>query len=122
MDEKSSGLFLAIVRFTDTQGIALSGGHWTVEAWDADPLKDDHLGRSTLDEHGEGRIIIAVADVISIDSPGERNPDLYFVLKHHGREVYRTPVQFDVNFEELNPVTGLADRLTQDFGTIQVHL
>jgi hypothetical protein len=122
MGKKSSGLFLAIVRFVNTNGVPLEGPDWSVEARDADPLADDDLGTSTLDEYGEGRVILAVADMASLDSPGERKPDLYFVLKHRGREVYRSPVQFDVDFEQLDPVTGDPVRLTRDFGTIRVNL
>jgi hypothetical protein len=119
---KSSGLFLAIVRFVDANGDPLAGPAWSVEALDADPLADDDLGTATLDENGEGRIILTVADIASLDSPGERKPDLYFVLRQHGREVYQSPVQFDVDFERLDPVTGDPDQLTRDFGTIQVNL
>ena len=122
MGEKSSGLFLAIVRFTDAGGEPLAGPDWSVEALDADPLADDDLGTSTLDENGEGRVILAVADIASIDSPGERKPDLFFILKRHGREIYRTPVHYDVDFEKLDEVTGNPEQLTQDFGTIRVNI
>lgn len=122
MGEKTSGLFCAIIRFTNLKGEPLAGPEWTVEAVDEDPLADDDLGTSTLDANGEGRVFIAVADISSIDSPAERNPDLYFVLRHYGTEVYRTPVRHQVDFESLDPVTGGAKHLTQDFGTCQVDI
>lgn len=122
MEEKSSGLFCVIVRFTNLEGDPLSGSDWSVEAMDEDPLVDDTLGESTLDASGEARIYFSVADVSSADSPGERNPDLYFILKHYRREVMRTPTRYNVNFEALDAVTGRPDQLTQDFGTFKVDI
>lgn len=119
---KSSGLFRAIVHFENTRGEPLAGRDWKVAVRDADPLADDELGLATLDEHGGAHILIAVADVLSLDSPAERTPDLYFVLYHYGREVFRSPVMQDVDFEALDPVTGEPDQLTRDFGTFRVPI
>lgn len=122
MSEKTSGLFRVIVRFENHRGEPLGGRDWTVELRDEDPLADGVLGRATLDDDGAAGILFSVADVQSPDSPGERRPDLYFVLFHYGREVYRSRVEYDVDFEALDPVSGEPDRLTQDFGTIQVNI
>jgi len=122
MEQKSSGLFNVIVRFTNLQGAPLAGPQWSVEVVDEDPLRDDRLGTSSLNEHGEGRVFFSVADVASLDSPGERKPDLYFILKRNGREVFRTGVERDVDFEALDPVTGRPHDLTRDFGTIEVDI
>ena len=120
MEQKSSGLFNVIVRFTNISGEPLSGPGWSVEVFDEDPLVDDRLGSSSLNENGEGRVFFSVADVASFDSPGERKPDLYFILKRDGREIFRSGVERDVDFEELDPVTGRPHHLTRHFGTIKV--
>lgn len=122
MSPKSSGLFTVIVRFENLRGEPLAGRDWRVEVRDEDPLADDELGAASLDANGSARILISVADIQSGDSPGERTPDLYFVLYHYGREVWRSRVQQDVDFEALDPVTGEPDRLTQDFGTLRVDI
>jgi hypothetical protein len=119
---KTSGLYCAIVRFENLQGEPLAGSNWKVTLRDEDPLADDELGSAGLDEDGGAQLLISVADVLSLDSPGERAPDLYFVLQHFGREVFRSQVLPDVDFEALDPVSGEPNRITQDFGTIQVDI
>jgi hypothetical protein len=119
---KSSGLFRAIVHFENARGEPLRGRDWKVSVRDADPLADDELGTATLDERGGAQILIAVADILSLDSPGERTPDLYFVLYHYGREVFRSQIMQDVDFEALDPVSGEPNQLTRDFGTLRVPI
>jgi hypothetical protein len=122
MNEKTSGLFRAIVRFTNAAGKPLTGPDWRVTLLDEDPLVDDELGADALDDDGRARILISVADVLSVDSPGERKPDLYFVLSHYGREVFRSKALEDVDFEQLDPVSGEPDQVTRDFGTFEVDI
>ena len=122
MSGKTSGLYCAIVRFENHKGEALAGSNWKVAIRDEDPLADDELGSAVLDERGAAQILISASDVLSLDSPGERDPDLYFVLFHFGREVFRSQVMPDVDFESLDPVSGEPSRITQDFGTIQVNI
>ncbi len=122
MNEKTSGLFQVIVRFTNMRGEPLAGRDWKVAVMDEDPMDDDELGKATLNDEGEARLLLSMSDVLSIDSPGERKPDLYFVLYHYDREVYRSSVWRDVDFEALDPVTGEADQLTRDFGTLKVNI
>ena len=122
MNGKTSGLFCAIVKFTDETGRPLAGNGWKTAARDQDALIDDCLGEAGLDERGEARILISVADIMSIDSPGERTPDLYFTLYRDGTEVFRTEVVEDVDFESLDPVSGDPVRITREFGPYRVHL
>ena len=117
---KTSGLFCAIVKFVDDAGQPLAGKGWTVDVLDRDALIDDCLGSASLDGNGEARILIAVADVMSLDSPGERTPDLYFTLLHDGREVFRSEVVEDVDFEALDPVSGDPVGITREFGPYRV--
>ena len=120
MGEKTSGMFRATARFVDHEGEPLRGEAWSVTLDDRDPLCDDHLGETAPDNEGRVAFLIAVADVKSIDSPGERNPDLYFTVFRGGEAVYRSPVLEDVDFEKLDPVSGEPADITQDFGTFRV--
>jgi hypothetical protein len=122
MSGKTSGLFCAIVKFEDSGGQPLTGPDWAVVARDRDALRDNTLGEASLDEQGQARILIAVTDVMSADSPGERMPDLYFSLRLRGREVFRSEVEIDVDFESLDPVSGDPVRITREFGPYRVDV
>ena len=118
----SSGLFKVIVSFQDQSGAPLSGGDWSVRVYDDDPLFDEYLGEAKLNQQGEAGLMITVADIVSIDSLGERTPDLYFVLYHRGKKIFKSAVFDNVEFESTDPVTGESDLLTQSFGPIRVHV
>lgn len=120
MGEKTSGLFRVIVTFHDTEGAPLSGRDWRVKLYDEDPIDDGLLAQSSLDTNGEASMMFSVADVKSWDSPGERKPDLYFKLIHEGGEVWRSETFKNVDFEELDPVSGRETGLTQSFGPFRV--
>ncbi len=120
MSGRTSGLFSAIVSFEDARGRLLTGKRWRVVAFDQDPLLDHRLGRAEIDDQGEATLLIAVADIKSLDSPGERTPDLYFVLYDAGMQVFKTRVLPDVDFEELDPVSGEPAHITRRFGPFRV--
>jgi hypothetical protein len=120
MNGKTSGLFCAIVKFEDSMGNPLSGDGWSVDARDQDMFLDDCLGSSGLDENGKARILISVADIMSPDSVGERTPDLYFTLYRNEREIFRSEVIEDVDFESLDPVSGDPVKITREFGPYRV--
>jgi hypothetical protein len=122
MNGKTSGLFCAIVRFEDPAGNPLTGTGWRVDVMDRDALRDNCLGSAEPDENGEACILLAVADIKSLDSPGERTPDLYFTLYRDDREVLRTGVVKDVDFESLDPVSGDPVRITRRFGPYRVDM
>ena len=122
MNGKTSGLFCAIVKFEDETGNPLPGNGWSVDARDQDPLLDDCLGSAEVDENGEARIFISVSDIMSVDSIGERNPDLYFTLYRNEREMFRSDVVEDVDFEALDPVSGDPVKITREFGPYRVSL
>ena len=116
MNGKTSGLFCAIAKFTDESGNPLAGDGWTATVSDQDILLDDCLGKAKLDKEGRATFLLTVADIMSLDSPGERNPDLYFTLLKDGKEVFRSNVSEDVDFESLHQVSGDAMDITREFG------
>ena len=63
---------------------------------------------------------IAAADILSFDSVGETTPDLYFVVRKDGDEIFRSDVFDDVDFEIDDPVTGRPKGLTRKFGPFRV--
>lgn len=121
MNGKTSGLFRAIVHFIDSQGSPLGGEGWTARVRDRDCLLDDLLGEERVAADGSAKFLISVADIKSLDSPDERNPDLYFTLYRKGREVFRSEVLEDVDFEALDAVSGEPRQITQEFGPFCVE-
>ena len=116
----STGLYKVIATFTDPSGQPLSGADYSVTLLDKDQFFDDKLGASGLRENGEAHFLIAAADILSFDSRNERTPDLYFVVRKDGEQVFRSDVFDQVDFEAEDPVTGRAKGLTQTFGPFVV--
>ena len=109
----ASELYRVIASFTDGDGNPLSGASYTVSLLDEDRFFDDKLGESGLNSEGAAEFLVSVADVMSFDSAGERTPDIYFVLRNKGDEVYRTAVFTEVDFDAKDPVTGRTKGLTK---------
>ena len=116
----SSGIFKVIVTFTDADGGPLTGKDYSVMLMDEDRYFDDKLGESKLDAEGSADFIVTAADILSFDSAGERTPDLYFVVRKGGKEVFRSEVFKEVDFEMIDPVTGRSKSGTQTFGPFKV--
>jgi hypothetical protein len=116
----SSGIFKVIGKFTDEDGYPLTGDDYEVALLDEDKYFDDKLGMSALSPEGEAEFLVSAADILSIDSAGETTPDLYFVVRKHGDEVFRSEVFTEVDFEAKDPVTGRARGLTKAFGPFRV--
>lgn len=116
----SSGIFKVIARFNDESGEPLAGNEYTVALLDEDKYFDDKLGTSNIGADGQAEFLITVADIMSFDSAGETTPDLYFVVRKDGEQVYRSEVFAEVDFEALDPVTGRAKGLTKSFGPFAV--
>ncbi len=116
----TNSLFKVIAVFEGADGKPLHGDGYKVTVRDQDRFLDDKLGESDLDDQGEADFLISVADVMSFDSLGERTPDIYFVLTLDGKEVFRSDVFPEVDFEAVNDVTGRADALTQSFGPFRI--
>ncbi len=113
-------LFKVVARFVNAEGRPFTGSAYKVTLLDRDRLFDDKLGSTSLNEDGTAEFLFSVADVLSIDSVGERTPDIYFVITENGNEVFRSEVFPEVNFDATNPVTGRQDSLTKEFGPFRV--
>ncbi len=116
----SSGIFKVIAEFTDANGSPLTGDAYSVTVLDEDRFFDDRLGEAKLNVDGAAEFLITAADILSFDSAGETTPDLYFVVRNNGNEVFRSEVFAEVDFETVDSVTGRPKGLTRKFGPFQV--
>lgn len=115
-----TGMFKVVATFHDSSANPLTGAEYAVKLLDEDRFFDDKLGSSSLDEDGVAEFLISVADVKSFDSLDERTPDLYFVVTKNDQEIFRSDVFSEVDFEEIDSVTGRPDSLTKSFGPFQL--
>ncbi|MGB5164365.1 MAG: hypothetical protein WBN09_06725 [Woeseiaceae bacterium] len=113
-------LFKVIARFENAEGKPFYGSEYQVTLLDKDSLFDDNLGSRSLNEDGTAEFVFSVADIFSVDSPGERTPDIYFVITENGNEVFRSEIFPEVDFDASNPVTGRQDNVTREFGPFRV--
>ena len=113
-------IFKVIATFTDENGAPLTGSDYSVVVMDDDKFFDDKLGAKPLGPDGNAEFLIAVADILSFDSAGERTPDLYFVVKKGSEEVFRSEVFDEVDFDAKDPVTGRPKGVTKAFGPFAV--
>ena len=116
----SAGIFKVIASFETFNGRPLTGAKYSVSLRDKDRFFDDKLGETALDGEGVAEFLVSAVDILSFDSVGETTPDLYFVVKQSGKEIFRSEVFDDVDFETKDPVTGQPDGLTKSFGPFQV--
>jgi hypothetical protein len=116
----TTDIFKVIAEFTDAHGKPLSGGDYTVVLMDEDKYFDDKLGAQPLAGNGTAEFLVSAVDILSFDSMGERTPDLYFIVRKGGKEVFRSEVFAEVDFEVKDPVTGRPKGLTKKFGPFEV--
>lgn len=116
----SAEIFKVIATFTDENGAPLAGSDYSVVVLDDDKFFDDKLGAKPLGPDGTVEFLIAVADILSFDSSGERTPDLYFLVRKGDEEVFRSEVFAEVDFDAEDPVTGRPKGLTKAFGPFAV--
>jgi len=115
-------IFKVIASFQNSDGKPLTGSEYSVTLMDEDRFFDDKLGGSALDGEGNADFIIFTADILSLDSRGERTPDIYFIVKKDGKEFFRTDVISDVSFDTIDSVTGRANSITQRFGPFRLRI
>lgn len=115
-------LFKVIATFLDMHAQPIHGDEFSARLMDRDRLFDDKLGASPLADDGSAEFIFCATDVMSVDSPGERHPDIYFVLLCDGAEIFRSDVIPNVAFDEPDDVTGRPEQLTRSFGPFPVVL
>lgn len=113
-------LFKVIAKFENAEGRPFYGSEYKVSLLDQDRLLDDKLGSTSLRSDGTAEFLFSASDILSIDSMGERKPDLYFLITEHGNEVFRSDIIPEVDFDATNPVTGRQDSLTREFGPFRV--
>ena len=113
-------IFKVIARFENAEGQPFFGSAYKVTLLDQDRLLDDKLGSTTLSEDGTAEFLFTAADILSIDSIGERKPDLYFVISENGNEVFRSEIFPEVDFDAPDPVTSRPDDVTREFGPFRV--
>ena len=113
-------LFKVIARFENAEGRPFTGSAYKVALLDKDRLLDDKLGSTSLGKDGTAEFLFSAADILSIDSVGERKPDLYFVITENGNEVFRSEIFPEVDFDAPDPVTGRQDDVTREFGPFRV--
>ena len=116
----SPGIFKVIAEFTDANGSPLVGDEYSVALLDEDRFFDDKLGEVGLNADGVAEFLVAAADILSFDSRGEQTPDLYFVIRKDGDEIFRSELFAEVEFGIKDPVTGREKGLTKKFGPFQV--
>ncbi len=69
-------IFKVRASFETLDGEPLTGERFMVGLRDADRFFDDKLGMSGLDPDGVAEFLVFAKDILSIDSPHERTPDL----------------------------------------------
>jgi Zn-finger nucleic acid-binding protein len=107
------------VRKKDQSPISGVSGRYSVKLFDRDLLRDDRLGEPRLDADGRVQFTFDLHDAVSSDSPLERRPDLYLVLYEAGKEIFRTPVFANAEFDRGEVMGGSAP-VTRDLGTFEV--
>ena len=113
-------IFKVIARFENAEGRPFTGSAYKVALLDRDRLLDDKLGSTTLSKDGTAEFLFSTADILSIDSIGERKPDLYFVISENGNEVFRSEIFPEVDFDATDPVTRRQNNVTREFGPFRV--
>ena len=98
----------------------LFGSHIVVKLFDRDLLIDDSLGVATPNEEGDVQFEIDTSLFSSIDSPGEKLPDLYTVVYAHDGEIYRSPVFRDRNVPSVHGNFSPSEGLVIDLGTFVI--
>ena len=112
----------AIARFINKRtGKPVTGENYKVRLYDNDVVADDFLGEGTLNNDGVVEIVTDLGRAMSLDSPTEKKPDLYFeVYSEHG-VIYQSKVFEQVDFLAEDKVSGQKTGLTKDFGTFEIN-
>lgn len=71
-----------------------------VKLYDSDIFKDDYLGNMILNEQGKGVIRITRSDFDSLDSPGEKFPDIYFEVFKGDELIFKSKIFQNLRIEE----------------------
>ena len=98
----------------------LTGEVYSVKLFDEDPLLDDFLGKGTLDENGSTEIVFNLSKIDSIDSPGEKKPDLYLILYKDDDAIFKSNVYRNVDFFPGNAEKDPTEAIEKDLGVFKL--
>jgi hypothetical protein len=73
-----------------------------VKVFDKDVFEDDFLGQAHIDENGQADITFPASAFKSLDSPAEKNPDLYFTVHKYGKLLYKSKVITDLDLDKVH--------------------
>jgi hypothetical protein len=77
------------------------------ELHDADPISDDHLATAIVSSDGKLEFLIDTEDAGGGDSPFEKRPDIYILIKDtNGEVIFHSLVINNVDFEQRDPIYG----------------
>ena len=77
------------------------------ELHDADPISDDHLATAVVSSDGKLEYLFDTEDAEGGDSPFEKRPDLYILIKNpDGDIIFRSLVLNNVDFDQRDPISG----------------
>ena len=69
-----------------------------VDLMDEDPLMDDFMGKTDVGQDGRVEVVFDLAAAISMDTPFETEPDLYFRVRNGNMTIARTRTHPNVVF------------------------
>ncbi len=81
-------------------GEAIHGKSYSVRLYDKDLITDDFLGETHPDVNGKIHLVVNPDDYKKNDSPIESKPDFYLVIIKEGKEIFKTPVAKNINFDQ----------------------
>ena len=111
--------FRILARFNSADGQAPFDRMKAV-LWDLDPLFNDMLGESSIDDSGCVVFQFNLTSASSIDSPGEVMPDIYIQILLDAVEVFRTPVIADMVLNGTSSFDDFSNSITKDLGAFQL--
>lgn len=80
----------------------IGGEGYTIEFYDKDELDVDFLGKGSLNAEGIADVRFDPAAMNSgfedTEEP-ETDPDIFFIIKKDGEEVYKSAVTYNINYE-----------------------
>jgi hypothetical protein len=99
--------------------VPLNGADYEFRLYEKDLMEDDYLGKSGLDTNGTATVTFKHGDYVDFLNP-EVNPDLYFGLYKSEALIFKSPVMYDVNMEDLEKFKMGAGEVV-DLGTFLVE-
>ncbi len=102
----------------------IGGESYMLELYDEDKKDVDFLGSGPLNEQGIADIRFNPQDINQGEEDSilpETKPDIFFVIKKDGKEVYRSTTTYDIDFEK-HATFDIEDGKEVFLGTFLIHL